>query len=1314
MFTWLVPHSGNNQGITRFDSFRIKSDEELIHEIEKEFLEDDGAEEELSDAANKISIIQYYLKFSSVVRTLVHGDIFNSFIFLLVIVAGVGVGIETYPQFKDDPDLDIADNVISCIFIAEVALKIIAEGIKPWQYFTDKENGILNRIDFAVTFIAAPGINSMLFGANSSIAIGSRIFRLIRLVKLLNRIPAFLVVMRGMIGGLKSISYIAILMLVILYLYALVGVSLFRENNPFFFRNVVVAMISLFHGMTMENWSDQVRIDAYGCEVFPAGIYATKAQWPDNSTWNLVPDYYKCDNPNPQPAAAAIFWVSYITIASLILLSLFVGTITMSIEESLLIMQNEKSEKTRKKILLKSSKRLKKMTKNTKTIRKSTSSLLSLSLIFIWNKLLKCSKKLSVDQKLAAIHMQVVQELIKKTWQANGGSSEVEDKSINRDIRINWVSLQMRKIVEHNIFSYALVGLILLSSIIVGLEIDDQYPELELAFIYLDNIIAALFVFEIVLRIAAEEFNIITYFSNYWNFIDFSIVLTSWLPFTGSFVIAIRLIRMLRIAKLFKALQGFQVVITALFVGLKSIGYIGVIITLFYYMFAIIGSSVFSENDALHFGTLDEAMLALFQVATLDNWGDLMYIQYYGCDGYPLRIVSPLPNGSTVVVPSAASNGGNIIGSADAFTGVASREASCINSTGFGFPAFFFFLCFIMVGSFIMLSLFTGVVTSSMSTELEKTLKAEENDRRVKEIVQEHYISQSDIDAYRKAFYLIDLDLNGVVDIDELRTSMGFVMQNMSEEEIVDLFYSLDGNHDGYIEEYEFCMFLVKLKMRYMPEGGVITTGIDDGNELHSAVLLQNLQGVQSLVAKYEHLLDEGDGRGKTPLHLAVIHSFLQIAEWLIEIGADVNARDIEGKTCLHYCKHRIFVELLCKNNANVNSVDTLGENPLITFIFMDLYECADAVLHLGADPGLAQYKTNKTSFHLAAEKSSVQILEMICKAQRNMSYFVKSASAAVDVDNVDFNGFTALHCAAAAETTTVMASISAGGQTKNEGEQQLRCLQLLVAIGANPLAVTQLTGETALHIACNNTSLSSNNQLEGIVQYLLEQDLGPNTPDCHHYTPLLIACANYEWNCVKLLLSAGGDLNLTCDKTTKQFMLGRPNELIRSSQSQSHFYEDYKCSANDLIPSNMREVLYAHISWPQSSVPLENIRHCSECGIYLTDAGKPAVTNKYSFFGGKTQSNRDKYSTIDVFPQTQIHVKTSCIHCGRVVCLQCCTNSGGHTLTTSVSFASLVKRKGHLKDFKLPSNSTNNGDYCSPCFHALSMTETDITMATL
>tara|TARA_B110000305_G_C19343014_1_gene590145 strand:+ start:662 stop:991 length:330 start_codon:yes stop_codon:yes gene_type:complete len=76
------------------------------------------------------------------------------------------------------------------------------------------------------------------------------------------------------------------------------------------------------------------------------------------------------------------------------------------------------------------------------------------------------------------------------------------------------------------------------------------------------------------------------------------------------------------------------VIVNALLMGLTSIGFIGIILVLVFYMFAILGMILFKDNDPWHFGTLQSAMLTLFRCSTLEDWTDVMYINFFGCDQY--------------------------------------------------------------------------------------------------------------------------------------------------------------------------------------------------------------------------------------------------------------------------------------------------------------------------------------------------------------------------------------------------------------------------------------------------------------------------------------------------------------------------------------------------------------------------------------------------------------------------------------------------------------------------------------------------------
>ena len=84
----------------------------------------------------------------------------------------------------------------------------------------------------------------------------------------------------------------------------------------------------------------------------------------------------------------------------------------------------------------------------------------------------------------------------------------------------------------------------------------------------------------------------------------------------------LRLLRLLRVLKLVKSLLQLAVIVDALIMGFSSIGFIGLILLVFFYFFAIVGVEFFGDNDPWHFGTFHVAMLTLFRVHG-EDWTDV-------------------------------------------------------------------------------------------------------------------------------------------------------------------------------------------------------------------------------------------------------------------------------------------------------------------------------------------------------------------------------------------------------------------------------------------------------------------------------------------------------------------------------------------------------------------------------------------------------------------------------------------------------------------------------------------------------------------
>ena len=99
---------------------------------------------------------------------------------------------------------------------------------------------------------------------------------------------------------------------------------------------------------------------------------------------------------------------------------------------------------------------------------------------------------------------------------------------------------------------------------------------------------------------------------------------------------------------------------------------------------------------------------------------------------------------------------------------------------------------------------------------------------------------------------------------------------------------------------------------------------------IHDVAWKGNLAGVQAELDKGANV--NAKMWRRTPLHSATAGGHTEIAELLIDNGADVNAMRGGGGTPLSYAAswgHEEIVELLIANGADVNVKDAFSETPL-------------------------------------------------------------------------------------------------------------------------------------------------------------------------------------------------------------------------------------------------------------------------------------------------------------------------------------------------------------------------------------------------
>jgi voltage-gated sodium channel len=255
--------------------------------------------------------------------------------------------------------------------------------------------------------------------------------------------------------------------------------------------------------------------------------------------------------------------------------------------------------------------------------------------------------------------------------------------------------------IENNrYFNIFISVVIVFTGIIVGIETNkslvEDYP---LFFHMIDKTIKYIFLFEILIRFVPKWNKPLEFVSDGWNIFDSLLVVASFLPF-GTYPFILRILRLLRFTRIFRRVPQLRMIIISLIQSIKPIGLIGIILVMMVYIYGVVGTTAFSKNDPVHFGSLGIAMVSLVRAATFEDWTDLMYIQMYGCNNY----------------------------------GYESTPEKCTSPSRMPNFSIFFFISFIIISGLIIINLVIGVIIQSMFDSKEQMRKQEELANTLKNI----------------------------------------------------------------------------------------------------------------------------------------------------------------------------------------------------------------------------------------------------------------------------------------------------------------------------------------------------------------------------------------------------------------------------------------------------------------------------------------------------------------------------------------------------------------------------------------------------
>ena len=141
--------------------------------------------------------------------------------------------------------------------------------------------------------------------------------RILRILRLVTAIPDLRLLVGTLLLSIPSIAYVGVFLLLLFYIFGTVGVFVFGDNDPVHFGNLLRAFLSLYRVVTLEDWTDIMYINMYGCDQYG---------------YDGLEEF--CTTPSASLAFSVIYFVAFVTLGTMIVLNLFIGVVMSSMDKA--------------------------------------------------------------------------------------------------------------------------------------------------------------------------------------------------------------------------------------------------------------------------------------------------------------------------------------------------------------------------------------------------------------------------------------------------------------------------------------------------------------------------------------------------------------------------------------------------------------------------------------------------------------------------------------------------------------------------------------------------------------------------------------------------------------------------------------------------------------------------------------------------------------------------------------------------------------------------------------------------------------------